>query len=795
MGSNQSKKSAVNQQDPYRSRDYGRSTSSGSSSGVRTIAVNPQSPSNPRSGYAHGNSGYTGGGGGSDYGSSRPVTIDRSSPDGYLKILDPVKSDKRMKFDPNIPRTLTPKGYAKLKMMMSVASKQYQMLVSKLNREGKLWEDEDFPANDTSIQMDKLRGQIQWKRPKEIIGDAEYFVDGPSRFDIEQGQLGDCWLLAVVSTISSYPALYDHVLPKEQKINSPQYCGVFRARFWRFGQWVEVLVDDRLPVMSGTNQLVFMHSNQTNEFWSALLEKAYAKLCGCYNHLSGGTQAEAMEDLTGGVCQTLNITPDKRKPDLAQEMMRFSKHCCLMGCSIESAVIEARLAQGLIAGHAYSVTGVATVGYRGMQQVLVRCRNPWGGSYEWTGPWADNSSEWNLVSDADKRRIHLEFRADGEFWMAFEDFVSRFTQLEVCHLGLDSLEEGDAVRGKLRLEESIFSGKWEQKISAGGCINYRASYWMNPQFRITLVDPDPEDDDGLCSLYIGVMQKDVRKEGKPYLTIGFMIYQVDEKQTALLSRAQLMTRQPIGKSSFTNSREVCNNFRLQPGNYIVIPSTFEPNEEGHFIVRMLTAVKAEEHELDDTNANTGLPDKVMQAVELENLTLNEDEDMRNKFKEIMNPSTKTINAIGLKNLLDSSSLQDVKGYESFDKETCRSLVASVDYNQTGTLDENEFMDLWIKAKAWKTVYMEHDADNSGSFDDSEFREALTDMGYSVSQRLFNSLVHRYQDPGTSRICFADFLLCAIRLRNAFETVAAHPKNVKGTILFSTEDYLRFSINI
>lgn len=88
---------------------------------------------------------------------------------------------------------------------------------------------------------------------------------------------GDCWLLAAISSICQYPILLHQVVPGDQDPSTVDYVGIFRARFWHFGHWVEVLVDDRLPVYRGTKQLVFMKSKHPDEFWSALLEKAYAK--------------------------------------------------------------------------------------------------------------------------------------------------------------------------------------------------------------------------------------------------------------------------------------------------------------------------------------------------------------------------------------------------------------------------------------------------------------------------------------------------------------------------------------
>jgi hypothetical protein len=82
-------------------------------------------------------------------------------------------------------------------------------------------------------------------------------------------------------------------------VEEPQF-GFHVFKFFKNGRWMYVLIDDQLPV-SPKRQLLFAHCADKNEFWVPLLEKAYAKLFGCYQHLEGGSIAQ----VTNFVCFVL----------------------------------------------------------------------------------------------------------------------------------------------------------------------------------------------------------------------------------------------------------------------------------------------------------------------------------------------------------------------------------------------------------------------------------------------------------------------------------------------------------
>ncbi|XP_050458764.1 calpain-A isoform X4 [Cataglyphis hispanica] len=653
---------------------------------------------------------------------------------------------------------------------------------------GRLFEDPEFPADDSSLYFSRRPDRyIEWKRPMEIADNPQLFVEGFSRFDVQQGELGDCWLLAAVANLTMHSNLFFQVVPEDQSFEE-NYAGIFHFRFWQYGRWVDVVIDDRLPTCRG--ELVYLHSAESNEFWSALLEKAYAKLHGSYEALKGGTTCEAMEDFTGGVTEMYQM--DQTPPNLFNILLKAFERNSLLGCSIEPDpnIVEAETPQGLIRGHAYSITRVKHVEIQTPNQFgtipLLRLRNPWGNEAEWNGPWSDQSPEWRFIPDHEKEELGLTFDMDGEFWMSFHDFTRHFTQLEICNLNPDSLTTDDIDAGKKRWEMSVFEGEWVRGVTAGGCRNYLETFWHNPQYRITLEHPDEDDDK--CTVIVALMQKNRRAQkrmGADCLTIGFAIYHLEypERLPKPLDINFFKYNASVGRSpAFINLREVTCRFKLPPGVYCIVPSTFDPNEEGEFLLRIFSENKNNMEENDEEVGIGEVDDRVRDEPEQDRNT----EKVREFFKKLAGDDLE-VDWMELKDILDFAMKKDTHD-RGFSKDICRSMVAMLDVDHSGKLGFEEFKTLWNDIRKWRAVFKLYDRDESGYLSAFELRQALNSAGYRLNNHILNILVHRYGNKD-GRITFDDYIMCAVRLKTMIDIFRERDPDQTNTATFTMEEWI------
>ncbi|XP_022828830.1 calpain-B isoform X5 [Spodoptera litura] len=660
--------------------------------------------------------------------------------------------------------------------------------------EGRLFEDPEFPANDRSLYYkERLDRPITWLRPKEICDDPQLFVEGYSRFDVQQGELGDCWLLAAVANLTLHRKLYFQVVPDDQSFDE-EYAGVFHFRFWQYGRWVDVVIDDRLPTYRG--KLVFLHSSEQNEFWSALLEKAYAKLHGSYEALKGGSTCEAMEDFTGGVTEMYDIA--ELPPNFYTILLKAYERNSLSGCSIEPDpnILEAETPAGLIRGHAYSITKVKYVDIetpgRSGKIPLLRLRNPWGNEAEWNGPWSDKSPEWRFIPESEKEEMGLTFDDDGEFWMSFKDFVNHFSRVEICNLNPDSLDPEECPEGcTKKWEMSVFEGEWVRGVTAGGCRNYLETFWKNPQYTVTLHDVDEGDEENKCTIIVALMQKNRRSQrhqGLECLTIGFAVYRLPDyghvpkpldvnffKYNASVGRSQ----------AFINLREVSARFKLDPGSYVIVPSTFDPDEEGEFLLRVFSEKSNNMAENDEDIGMGDVDDRVKEIAP--------NPEPADPVRELF---TKLAGADGevdwqeLKEILDYAMREELKG-QGFSKDVCRSMVAMLDKDGSGGLGFDEFKTLWIDLRNWRAVFRLYDTEGRGALPPQHLRDALHSAGYTVNAHVLNVLAHRYSSQD-GYIQFDDFIMCSVRLKTMIDTFKGRSSGGEYAT-FSLEEWLNRTV--
>lgn len=403
--------------------------------------------------------------------------------------------------------------------------------------------------------MPPCKKKYQWLRPIQICSDAKFFADGVSRFDVNQGEIGNCWFIAAMANLTLNKTLFDQVVCADNCPNFKEnYVGIFHFRFWHFGKFIDVVIDDRLPTRNG--KLVFGKSTDRSEFWSALLEKAYAKIYGGYKALNSGFSSEAFEDFSGGVVEVYNLK-ERTPPKAFQYICKALKRNVLITCGILHS--SSKLPNlGLFSGHAYSITGAQALSFEN----IIRVRNPWGNEMEWRGRYSDNSKAWDNVPFEIKKKLEVISKGDGEFWISFDDFKSIFDIMKICNINPD-----------INMTDPNPTRKWN-------LISHHDEFSSKREFIINLVDPDEDDDENFCTAVIALMQKDYRKKRQHVTPFGFNLYLLNGSEKKF-----------IRKIKNDHTRETCGRYELPPGKYCIMPFAESGEKNLEYLLRVFYETK------------------------------------------------------------------------------------------------------------------------------------------------------------------------------------------------------------
>ena len=271
--------------------------------------------------------------------------------------------------------------------------------------------------------------QFDWCRVEEILNSKNYqvFEDGISPDDIIQGSLGDCYFLSAIGALCKFSHYIDKLFFTKEKTKEHLY-GVY---LYLNGVWKLVFVDDFLPYSGKKFKKFAFSSSGGNELWVALLEKAWAKINGNYAKIGcGGYPTEVFDILTEAYSEQIPINP-YYKDYIWETMYDSEKRGYIMTAGSSIDIFNLNLDEvGLLPGHSYSVLGVLEIDTGKELEKVVRLRNTYGNG-EFNGDWSDYSSKWTTEL---KEKYKLVKKDDGDFYMAFNDFINYYVTLGICKL-------------------------------------------------------------------------------------------------------------------------------------------------------------------------------------------------------------------------------------------------------------------------------------------------------------------------------------------------------------------------
>ena len=300
---------------------------------------------------------------------------------------------------------------------------------------------------------------IGWMRPSSYLpAEQRTFITTFNQDirpdDVDQGQLGDCWFLCAVASLAEKPEkikdIFRHPVSVEVA-KRERALGAYRVTLNKNGWWEVIILDDYLPCVG--NAPVFAKcSEDPCELWPSLLEKAYAKLHGSYASITGGDALLALQDLTGYPVTRFDTEWSAATTDAVQaaslfsQVLKYDQEGYLINLNTpgvdNSAYMGVHHAKnskdfeeeytriGLGMGHAYSVMRVVESGPHRLMQI----RNPWGNDKEWNGAWGDHDAKWQEFPDVAKQCGFTGPKADGSFWMHYDDILKYFDGGGACFM-------------------------------------------------------------------------------------------------------------------------------------------------------------------------------------------------------------------------------------------------------------------------------------------------------------------------------------------------------------------------
>ncbi|XP_076261433.1 peflin-like [Rhynchophorus ferrugineus] len=140
-----------------------------------------------------------------------------------------------------------------------------------------------------------------------------------------------------------------------------------------------------------------------------------------------------------------------------------------------------------------------------------------------------------------------------------------------------------------------------------------------------------------------------------------------------------------------------------------------------------------------------------------------------------------------------SALVNAQG-EHFSDTACRLMIGMFDKDKTGTINVNEFQELYNYINQWLGTFKMYDRNQSGSIEEPELSAAFQQMGFRFSEEFIKFLIQKSDLQNHKTMSIDQFIVTCIQLQRFTEAFRDKDTQRIGEITIGFEDYLTIFLN-
>mmetsp|Transcript_62621 Transcript_62621/g.173569 ORF Transcript_62621/g.173569 Transcript_62621/m.173569 type:complete len:458 (-) Transcript_62621:125-1498(-) len=335
------------------------------------------------------------------------------------------------------------------------------------------FEDDDFPPGPMALGVSaaKLTRAVvevspshfvdDWTRLPEVHESPCLFRNVVPEDVLCETSTVNRWFLCACAVIAEYPAWIQSMFGRTTQLTPD---GKYSVRLYHPGKrtFIKVTLDDHVPTKAKAP--AYAGVTMEGEIWPALVEKAFAKLCGSYKNMEWGSTAYGMLYLCGGGGaeswarspsgrwrrsytvwrgKARNTIDRKRAEGVMADgveidsdrlwvvLREYMQFCYPVACTLDKSQEQA---SGLKSEWTFTFIAAREVRVQGKILRMVRMRNPFAAG-QWRGRWSDFSEAWETCPVA-VNTLKFKPKKDCTFWMAYSDFVRYFEGVDVVRKSL-----------------------------------------------------------------------------------------------------------------------------------------------------------------------------------------------------------------------------------------------------------------------------------------------------------------------------------------------------------------------